>query len=62
MEITAIMAMVDAAITFLEQGLPEIQRAVERGEVSVEKQKEISDKYNALKQTGFAFKRSTPSK
>ncbi len=59
MEITAVVALADAAITLLEKAVPQIQKAVAGGEVDPATQKALSDRLDALKASGFAFTRPT---
>ena len=57
MEIEAIMPLVDAAIALLEKAILTIQKAFQKGDITVEQQKELMDRITKLKETNFAFTR-----
>lgn len=48
---TEIRAVI-AALDFVEKMLPVIQQAVKAGEVSVEEQQRVRDRYNSLRNAG----------
>lgn len=56
MIVAAIPAAI-AAIDLITALVPQIEEAIKRGEVSKEDQQKYRDKYNALKDSGFAFTR-----
>jgi hypothetical protein len=55
MEATAILAIVDGALTILEQVAPLIQQAVQRRTITPEQQQAVYDRVQALRPGGTAF-------
>ncbi len=56
MEATAILAIVDGALTILEKLAPAIEQAVQRGPITIEQQQAIYDRVRALRPGGTAFR------
>jgi hypothetical protein len=46
--------LANAALTLLEQLLPKIQQSVAKGDVTVEEQRAVHERYAALRATGDA--------
>jgi hypothetical protein len=55
MEATAILAIVNGALTILEQIAPAIEQAVQQGEITPAQQQAIYDRVQALRPGGTAF-------
>lgn len=61
MEITAIMALVDAALTIVEKAEPMVQEWFKAGLISPEEQQARADRIEKLRLSGFTFVRKNPS-
>lgn len=55
MEATAILAIVDGALTILEQAAPAISQALQKGTITPAQQQAIFDRVQALRPGGPAF-------
>lgn len=55
--IAALLPLVDAALALIEKAVPHIQAAFASGEVSVEEQQKLHDRFEKLKASGFKFDR-----
>ncbi len=57
MEVAAMLALFEGALTLVERMKPIVQDWFKRGEVPVEDQKRINEKMEKLRGSGFAFTR-----
>ncbi len=55
MEATAIIAIVEGALTILEKVAPIIQQAVQQGTITASQQQAIYDRVAALRDAGASF-------
>ena len=56
MEATAILAIVDGALTILEKAAPWFQQALGQGTISPAQQQQLYDRVQALQSGGAAFR------
>jgi len=59
--IKEMMAMADAALSFLENAVPRIEAAFKRGEISQQEQKTMMDRMDGLRSSNFQFTRPAGS-
>lgn len=53
-----LVALIDAALSFLQNAIPKIKEAFARGEISTEQQAKVDGQMQKLRETQFVFTRT----